>query len=104
MEAVDLLSLVEHLEDNIDDLEENLEPLLSTALSLTTKKLPVLDNAKLYVLIVYSVESILFCMLASRFRLRVVTDKRCFSLSTTKRRPRKGACCLQRVNSSEAIL
>jgi exosome complex protein LRP1 len=52
---------VEHLEDNIDDLEENLEPLLAAALSATTKKLPVLDKAKLYVLIVYSIESLLFC-------------------------------------------
>jgi len=63
METADLLSLVEHLEDNIDDLEENLEPLLSAALSATTKKLPVLDKAKLYVLIVYSIESLLFSYL-----------------------------------------
>lgn len=61
METAELLSLVEHLEDNIDDLEESLEPLLATALSATTKKLPVLDKAKLYVLIVYSIESLLFC-------------------------------------------
>jgi exosome complex protein LRP1 len=61
METAELLSLVEHLEDNIDDLEESLEPLLSAALSATTKKLPVLDKAKLYVLIVYSIESLLFC-------------------------------------------
>lgn len=61
METAELLSLVEQLEDNIDDLEENLEPLLAAALSATTKKLPVLDKAKLYVLIVYSIESLLFC-------------------------------------------
>jgi hypothetical protein len=61
METGELLSLVEHLEDNIDDLEESLEPLLAVALSATTKKLPVLDKAKLYVLIVYSIESLLFC-------------------------------------------
>lgn len=61
METAELLSLVEHMEDNIDDLEENLEPLLAAALSATTKKLPVLDKAKLYVLIVYSIESLLFC-------------------------------------------
>jgi hypothetical protein len=61
METAELLSLVGHLEDNIDDLEENLEPLLAAALSATTKKLPVLDRAKLYVLIVYSIESLLFC-------------------------------------------
>jgi exosome complex protein LRP1 len=61
MDTVQLLSLVEHLEDNIDELEDNLEPLLSAALTTTTKKLPLLDKAKLYVLIVYSIESLLFC-------------------------------------------
>jgi exosome complex protein LRP1 len=61
MDTAELLSLIEHLEDNIDDLEESLEPLLAAALSATTKKLPVLDRAKLYVLIVYSIESLLFC-------------------------------------------
>jgi exosome complex protein LRP1 len=63
MDAENLVSLVEHLEDNIDELEENLEPLLSAALTATTKKLPLLDKAKLYVLIVYSIESLLFCEL-----------------------------------------
>ena len=67
MDAADLISLVEHLEDNIDELEENLEPLLSAALTATTQKLPVLDKAKLYVLIVYSIESLLFCEFESRF-------------------------------------
>lgn len=61
MDTANLISLVEHLEDNIDELEENLEPLLSAALTATTKKLPLLDKAKLYVLIVYSIESLLFC-------------------------------------------
>jgi len=63
MGTAELLSLVEHLEDNIDELEENLEPLITTALSTATKTLPVLDRAKLYVLIVYSIESLLFCTL-----------------------------------------
>lgn len=66
MDAANLVSLVEHLEDNIDELEENLEPLLSAALTATTQKLPVLDKAKLYVLIVYSIESLLFCESISR--------------------------------------
>lgn len=61
MDSANLASLVEHLEDNIDDLEDNLEPLLSATLAATTKKLPLLDKAKLYVLIVYSIESLLFC-------------------------------------------
>lgn len=61
MDEKEILSLVEHLEHNIDQLEERLEPLLSATLTTTTKKLPVLDKAKLYVLIVYSIESLLFC-------------------------------------------
>ncbi len=68
MDAANLVSLVEHLEDNIDELEENLEPLLSAALTATTQKLPVLDKAKLYVLIVYSIESLLFCGFESKSR------------------------------------
>ena len=66
METSTLLSLVDNLDDTIDDLEESLEPLLAaTALSATTKKLPVLDKAKLYVLVVYAVESLLFCTFSS---------------------------------------
>lgn len=68
MEVSEFLSLLEDLEDNIDDLEDALEPLLTTALSLTTKKLPVLDRAKLYVLIVYSIESLIFCSFTSLIR------------------------------------
>jgi exosome complex protein LRP1 len=61
MDVEALLSLLEDLEENIDDLEESLEPLLAAALSVTTKKLPLLDRAKLYTLLVYSIESLLFC-------------------------------------------
>ena len=62
METVDLETLVELLDDNIDDLEEALEPLLRNALSDTAGKLPLLDKAQLYVLVTYAIESILFCM------------------------------------------
>jgi exosome complex protein LRP1 len=61
MDTANVISLVEHLEDNVEELEEHFEPLLSAALAATTKKLPLLDKAKLYVLIVYSIESLLFC-------------------------------------------
>ena len=61
MDTSTLISLLEDLEENIDDLEESLEPLLETAFTVTTKKLPLLDRAKLYTLIVYSIESLLFC-------------------------------------------
>lgn len=58
-----MLSLVEDLSSNIDDLEESLAPLLKTALSASTSKLPLLDKAKLYVLATYAIESILFSAL-----------------------------------------
>ena len=62
MEFTDLVPLTELLDDNIDDLEEALEPLLRSSLSDTAGKLPLLDKAQLYVLVTYAFESILFCM------------------------------------------
>ncbi|KAL1997784.1 hypothetical protein VTN02DRAFT_772 [Thermoascus thermophilus] len=63
MEAADLIPLLDQLEDHVDDLEEALQPLLQKPLSATTKKLPVLDKAKFYVLITYTLESLLFSYL-----------------------------------------
>ncbi|KAK0937935.1 hypothetical protein LTR29_010500 [Friedmanniomyces endolithicus] len=63
MESSEVLSLVEDMGSNIDDLEEALAPLLKTALSASTSKLPLLDKAKLYVLVTYAIESILFSAL-----------------------------------------
>ncbi|KAK1061985.1 hypothetical protein LTR74_010649 [Friedmanniomyces endolithicus] len=63
MESSDVLSLVEDMGSNIDDLEDALAPLLKTALSASTSKLPLLDKAKLYVLVTYAIESILFSAL-----------------------------------------
>lgn len=58
-----MLDLVDQLEENIEDLEDSLSPLLESGFSLasTTKKLPLLDRAKLDVLLVYAIESIIFC-------------------------------------------
>ncbi|KAK4697895.1 exosome complex protein LRP1, partial [Lecanoromycetidae sp. Uapishka_2] len=47
MEATDLVPLIEVLDDNIDDLEEALAPLLKGAISDTAGKLPLLDKAQL---------------------------------------------------------
>lgn len=63
MDTTNLKPLVEDLSDNIDDLEESLAPLLNTALSASTSKLPLLDKAKLYVLTTYAIESLLFSYL-----------------------------------------
>lgn len=58
-----MLDLVDQLEENIEDLEDSLAPLLESGSSLasTTKKLPLVDRAKLDVLLVYAIESIIFC-------------------------------------------
>jgi exosome complex protein LRP1 len=64
MEADDLIPLLEQLEDNVDELEEVLRPLLQGSLCISdlSKKLPLLDRAKLHVLITYTLESLIFCM------------------------------------------
>lgn len=67
--ATDILSLLEQLDDEIDDLEDSLAPVLETGISDTASKLPLLDKAKLYVLVTYAVESILFCKFLSPFTL-----------------------------------
>lgn len=62
MDSTDLVPLIEQLGDNIDDLEDALSPLLKGALSDTTGKVPLLDKARLHVVVTYAIESILFCM------------------------------------------
>ena len=61
MENLDLEPLIEVLDDNIDNLEDALKPLLLNSLAENAGKLPLLDKAQLYVLATYAVESILFC-------------------------------------------
>jgi exosome complex protein LRP1 len=61
MEAADLLPLLEQLDDNVDDLEEALRPILESSVSETSNKLPVLDKAKFHVLVTYALESLIFC-------------------------------------------
>ncbi|KAF3396873.1 Nuclear nucleic acid-binding protein C1D [Talaromyces pinophilus] len=63
MEVANLLPVVDRLEDNIDDLEEALEPLLSRSLDETSKKLPLLERAKLHALLTYTLESLIFSYL-----------------------------------------
>jgi exosome complex protein LRP1 len=63
MDTQAVIELVDELEGNLQDLEANLASLLSTSLATTSKKLPLLDRAKLNVLLVYSIESLLFSYL-----------------------------------------
>jgi exosome complex protein LRP1 len=62
MESTEIVLLIEQLDEEIDDLEDSLAPVLNSALSTTSSKLPLLDKAKLYVLVTYAIESMLFCM------------------------------------------
>ena len=61
MDSSKIRNLLEQLDDELDDLEESLEPLIKSALSEASCKLPLLDKAKLYVLVTYAIETILFC-------------------------------------------
>lgn len=61
MDTADLLSQLDQLDDNVDDLEEALEPILGHSLSKLSKNLPVMDKAKLHILITYTLDSLLFC-------------------------------------------
>jgi hypothetical protein len=61
MDVPDLLPQIEQLDDNVDDLEEAIAPLLNQPLTETAKKLPVLDKAKLHVWTTYALENLIFC-------------------------------------------
>ena len=74
MESSNLVPLIEALDNDIDDLEEALSPLLKASLSEHASKLPVLDKAQLYILITYAIESMIFCTLTGAQMLQVTTD------------------------------
>jgi exosome complex protein LRP1 len=61
MDTSRVSSLLEQLDDEIDDLEEAISTLVKAPLSESASKLPLLDKAKLYVLVTYAIESMLFC-------------------------------------------
>ncbi|OXV06164.1 hypothetical protein Egran_06071 [Elaphomyces granulatus] len=68
MEGGDLVPLLEQLESNVDDLQKVLQPLLQGSLCISlisdmSRKLPLLDRAKLLMLITYTLESLLFSYL-----------------------------------------
>jgi exosome complex protein LRP1 len=61
MDSSFLEPLLADLKGNIDALYEALDPILQNSISDSAGKLPVLDKAKFYVLITYTLESIIFC-------------------------------------------
>ncbi|RPB19412.1 exosome-associated factor Rrp47/DNA strand repair C1D [Terfezia boudieri ATCC MYA-4762] len=59
----DLQSLVEDLDDHLADLTDAIDPLLTHPISESASKLPLVDKAKLHVIHVYALESLLFSYL-----------------------------------------
>ncbi|PSR83850.1 hypothetical protein BD289DRAFT_340916, partial [Coniella lustricola] len=58
MDVTDISKHLDKLDDNVDGLEAALKPIL-TDLDETASKLPLLDRAKLYITVAYSIESTL---------------------------------------------
>lgn len=75
MDPTDLLPLLEQLDDNVDDLEAVLQPLLTSTLLKNSNKLPVMDKAKLHVLITYTLESLIFCTSHYKFYKFTLTNE-----------------------------
>lgn len=103
MDGVDLTPLLDQLDDNIDDVQETLEPLTKAPLSETAAKLPLLDRAKLYVSITYAIESILFCEQSITVLSR--DDNNMFlSIHSPQWHQRQSAPCLSRVDQTKTVL
>lgn len=60
MDVPDITPSLEKLNVDLDQLEAALKPVLGDV-SDVSSKLPLLDKAKLYVMVTYAIESILFC-------------------------------------------
>ncbi|KAK0633608.1 Sas10/Utp3/C1D family-domain-containing protein [Immersiella caudata] len=70
MDVSDITPQLQKLDGDLDSLEEAIKPLLEN-IGDVTSKLPLLDKAKLYVLVAYAIESLLF----SSMRLNSVDAK-----------------------------
>ncbi|KAI0848528.1 Sas10/Utp3/C1D family-domain-containing protein [Daldinia vernicosa] len=62
MDPPNISPQLDRLDDELDNLEEALQPILGN-ISDVANKLPLLDKAKLYVLATYSIESMIFSSL-----------------------------------------
>lgn len=101
MESKALLGLIDQLDGNLDGLEEALSPILEDSLSATTKRLPILDRAKLNITVVYAIESLLFCTSNGSPHAALLTRN---SISQSQWRRCERAPCLQGNRACQAIL
>ena len=64
MDLSDITPQLDQLDLDLDQLQEAMKPLLEDVGDISSK-LPLLDKAKLYVLVSYAIESLLFCKISS---------------------------------------
>lgn len=104
MDSSNILSHLDQLDDEIDDLGDSLAPMLKNALSDTTSKLPLLDRTKAFVLLTYAIESTLFCMYYTlHWALDLLADFVFYSLPSTQWCQSTRAPSLQGIDESEAV-
>lgn len=60
MDVSDVTPQLEQLETDLNKAQEVLKPLLGDIGDISSK-LPLIDKAKLYVMVCYAIESLLFC-------------------------------------------
>ena len=60
MDVPDITPSLEKLNVDLDQLEAALKPVMGDVGEVSSK-LPLLDKAKLYVMVTYAIESMLFC-------------------------------------------
>ena len=84
------MELIEDLDDHLDDLTDAIDPLLTHPLSESASKLPLVDKAKLHVLHVYALESLLFCWYTAAPSLNSLVNQVHYSIPPTKRHHNEG--------------
>jgi len=64
LDRQEALELLVDLSDEIDELNEVTGPILKSSIAEAASKLSVIDKTKFYVMISYTLESIIFCTLS----------------------------------------
>ena len=101
MDVSDITPELEQLDVDLDKLQDALQPLMGDMGDISSK-LPLLDKAKLYVLVSYALESILFCKMSSPPKPFVANARHSFS--PPQRSGHQEPCYCQRVDACQAIL